>query len=72
MSRTRLFLLGLLFLGVTLRTRADDVALVSVGESWRFWYAVTEPPANWTSPQYSDHEWFLGESGFGRSALRHR
>lgn len=67
MSRTRHGLLGLFVLWTAFRALADDIALVGVGETWRYWYAIAEPPAHWSAPQYSDAEWFQGDSGFGRS-----
>lgn len=58
-------LLGLLLLA--LRCRADDVALIGVGQTWRYWPAASEPPETWTLPEFDDAEWRTGDSGFGLS-----
>lgn len=60
-----LVLLGLLLL--TLPGRADDVAWIGVGATWRYWPATSEPPATWTLPEFDDTGWRTGDSGFGLS-----
>lgn len=50
--------------------RADDLALVGVGEPWRYQLGTLEPsgpPGAWTRDGYDDAGWLIGESGFGYS-----
>ena len=64
----RLSWIGLL--GWLLAARADDIALVSVGDSWRFQLGTLEPsllPKAWTREGFDDSGWFVGDSGFGYS-----
>ena len=49
---------------------ADDIALVSVGDTWRFQLGTTEPsapPQAWTRSDFDDDTWLAGDSGFGYS-----
>ena len=47
--------------------RSDDVALVGVGEVWRYQAAVDELPSSWLESEFDDRAWLAGESGFGAS-----
>lgn len=61
------FFVWLLLAAVSL-ARADDIALVSVGEVWRFSPGIIEPsvPATaWREANFMDEGWLRGESGFG-------
>jgi acid phosphatase type 7 len=55
-----------LLLGITV-ARADAVALVSVGDEWRFQPGESEFFDSWNEPDFDDHSWYAGESGFGAS-----
>lgn len=47
--------------------RADEFALVRVGETWRFFKGVRQPPtgiADWRLPDFDDRSWEYGPSGF--------
>ncbi len=58
----------LLILATLLLARADDVALVGVGEVWRYTPGMIEPsnpPTLWRAADFDDRAWLLGESGFG-------
>lgn len=46
---------------------ADDVALVRVGEPWRYLPATAEPSARsnvWSQPAFDDSKWLSGPAGF--------
>lgn len=43
---------------------ADDVALIRVGEDWKFYKGASEPPAAWFKPDFDDSAWPLAMSGF--------
>src|SRR5437773_1014062 len=63
----RAFLLGL-FLVVA--ARADEVALVRIGEDWHYFKGTTEPSTPieaWRQLAFDDSNWLVGPSGF-RSA----
>lgn len=47
--------------------RAEDPALVGVGDVWRYQAAVEGVPEIWRRPEFDDQEWRTGESGFGIS-----
>ena len=47
--------------------RAEDVALVGVGDVWRYQPAVEGVPEIWSRPEFDDQDWRTGESGFGIS-----
>jgi hypothetical protein len=47
---------------------ADDVALVRVGEAWRYYKGTNEPsiPSTaWREVAFEDSQWLTGRSGFG-------
>src|SRR5688572_28262336 len=48
--------------------RADDIALISVGENWRYLKGTSEPPTSnalpWFQPGYDDAQWPSGRTGF--------
>lgn len=48
-------------------TRADEIALVGVGETWRFQAADDRVTEEWRDAAYDDRHWRFGGSGFGRS-----
>ena len=57
----------LLILAVACSLRGDDLALVSVGDSWRYWKGTNEPssPASaWREIGFNDSGWLSGRSGF--------
>jgi 3',5'-cyclic AMP phosphodiesterase CpdA len=46
---------------------ADDVALVRVGETWRYFPAAAEPSGGsnaWRQIAFDDSKWLLGQAGF--------
>lgn len=46
-------------------TRADDIGLIRIGESWRYEKGVVELPfPGWTEPDFNDSGWLSGASGF--------
>lgn len=50
---------------------ADEIALVRVGEEWRYYPATNEPPfapSDWRQLGFDDSNWPQGKSGFGTSA----
>ncbi len=58
----------LLILATLLLARADEIALVGIGEEWRYTPGTIEPsspPTLWREPGFNDQTWLLGESGFG-------
>ena len=64
----RLGPISLLLILATFLMRADDIALVGVGEEWRYTPGMIEPsnpPTLWREPEFDDRTWLLGESGFG-------
>ncbi len=70
MSRRCPALLCLLWLWRTGSGAADDIALVGVGDEWRFVPGIIEPsvPATaWREPGFDDDGWLRGGSGFGRT-----
>jgi len=57
----------LLILVAAFALRGDDLALVSVGESWRYWKGTNEPssPSSaWREIGFGDTDWLSGRSGF--------
>ncbi|MBL9173401.1 MAG: metallophosphoesterase [Verrucomicrobiales bacterium] len=46
---------------------ADDIALVGVGDRWKYQPAVFPVSDTWNQTEFDDHEWRDGESGFGTS-----
>ncbi|HRI15025.1 MAG TPA: metallophosphoesterase [Verrucomicrobiota bacterium] len=48
--------------------QADDVALVGIGETWKYWRSTSEPPVAWNQPIFDDAAWQSGDSGFGVSS----
>ncbi len=63
---------GLPVLSLALRiwpiAAADDIGLVRVGESWRYFKGAAEPAAGttaWTGLTFDDGTWLTGTSGFG-------
>ena len=53
-----------LVLGFTV-ARADAVALVSVGDEWRYQPGESGFLDSWSGAGFDDHLWYAGESGFG-------
>lgn len=43
---------------------ADDIGLIRVAESWRYYKGVQEPPADWMQPAFSDRTWPEAMTGF--------
>lgn len=59
-----------LWLALTLihpAARADAIALVGIGDTWRFLAADESVPASWREVDLDDQSWRFGGSGFGRS-----
>ena len=59
-----------LCLGWCVRLLADDIALVSVGDTWRYQLGTVEPSSkvlDWTRREFDDGTWLFGDSGFGFS-----
>lgn len=50
-----------------LSIRSEDIALVGVGDTWKYWYATQQPPADWNGSKFEDTSWLQGDSGFGIS-----
>ncbi|HTH48686.1 MAG TPA: metallophosphoesterase [Candidatus Limnocylindria bacterium] len=64
----RLGPISLLLLLASLLARGDDVALVGIGEEWRYTPGMIEPsnpPTLWREPDFDDGTWLVGGSGFG-------
>ncbi|MGK0363169.1 MAG: hypothetical protein ACI85O_000213, partial [Saprospiraceae bacterium] len=40
---------------------------VYADEDWRYFLGTSEPPSNWTSINFSDSNWLVGEGGIGYS-----
>jgi hypothetical protein len=38
---------------------------IEVGDLWRYFKGVSEPPADWTAVSFDDSGWLEGQSGFG-------
>lgn len=61
--------LGLwLLLAAAFFGRADDLALIGVGERWHYSPGITEPsvpPTAWREVAFDDRTWLVGGSGFG-------
>ena len=58
----------MVLLGLAMVCRADEVALVRVGESWQYFLGYGEPstpPGAWQQPVFDDAAWNRGPSGFG-------
>jgi len=57
----------LLLCFVAVSALADDVALVRVGETWRYFPAAAEPSGGgnaWSQIAFDDSKWLLGQAGF--------
>lgn len=60
--------LGFLWLWWADALQADEVALVRVGEPWRFFKGIHEPSLPreaWRAGGFDDSQWLVGRSGFG-------
>ncbi len=58
--------ISLLFTGITDVFAIDHwEALVLPGDSWQYFIGVSEPPANWYTPEFTDSAWQEGRAGFG-------
>lgn len=67
----RYCLVGVLALLALGRLRADEISLVRVGESWRYFPGVTEassPASAWRQTDFDDSAWPQGPSGFSLAA----
>jgi len=57
--------------GLAALARADEIALVRVGDAWRFWPGTAEPSwpvTAWRQADFDDSGWAEGRSGFSRTA----
>ena len=44
---------------------ADPVDAVGLGDTWRYFKGASQPPADWTGPQFDDTSWTGGLTGIG-------
>lgn len=54
-----------LFIFLVCPVLGDDVALVTVGDEWRYFKGITNPPERWNSVEFDGAGWGAGLSGFG-------
>ena len=39
--------------------------LIDAADTWKYTVPVSEPPLNWTDPEFNDAAWNSGQGGFG-------
>jgi 3',5'-cyclic AMP phosphodiesterase CpdA len=63
LTMSRAVLLVLCYLAAPM-LHADDIGLIRVGEKWRYFKGVQEPPAAWTRLDFNDANWPESMAGF--------
>lgn len=61
------WLSALLGLFCAISATADDVALVRITDSWRYFKGTSAPPTNWPAVTFTDSAWLTGYSAFSRA-----
>lgn len=64
------FLVAIFLILFGCRVSAEDIRLVSIGETWRYFkgYATPSAAGEWTDPNFDDSKWPVGLSSFSNSA----